>query len=48
MMRRHDDDIIKFTDRSMLKIAKFMEDLDNGYAFVINGNACPIENVDAV
>ena len=45
---RHNDDIIKFTDRSMLKIAKFMEDLDNGYAFVFKGNAYPIENVDAL
>ena len=45
---RHGDDIIKFTDRSMLKIAKFLEDLDNGYTFVFRGNAYPIENMDAL
>jgi hypothetical protein len=43
---RKGEDIIKFTDRSMMKIARFMEDRDRGYAFVIQGQVYPIDTVD--
>lgn len=43
---RKGEDIIKFTDRSMMKIARFMEDRDRGYAFVIQGQEYPIDTVD--
>lgn len=44
---RRGEDIIKFTDRSMMKITKFMEDRNDGYAFVFQGRAYPIENVNS-
>ncbi len=41
---RNGDDLIKFTDRSMMKIASFMEDKEDGYTFVFQGKKHPIEN----
>lgn len=43
---RNGADIIKFTDRSMMKIAHFMEDKDGGYDFVMQGKKYPINTVD--
>ena len=41
------EDIIKFTDRSMMKIAAFMEDREDGYDFVFHGKRFPIVTVDS-
>jgi hypothetical protein len=41
------EDIIKFTDRSMMKIAAFMEDREDGYDFVFQGKRVPILTVDS-
>ena len=41
------EDIIKFTDRSMMKIAAFMEDREDGYDFVFHGKRVPIKTVDS-
>jgi len=43
---RNGEDIIKFTDRCMMKIAAFMEDRDNGYAFVFQNKAYPINKIE--
>lgn len=43
---RHGENIIKFTDRCMMKIATFMEDWDDGYLFAYRGKNFPIEMVD--
>ena len=43
---RQGEDIIKFTDRSMMTIASFLEERDNGYTFVIKGKEYPIDAVD--
>lgn len=42
---RNGEDIIKFTDRSMMKIAAFMEDRDDGYVFVFQNKQYPIKNI---
>jgi len=44
---RHKEDIIKFTDRSMMKMAALMEDTEDGYAFVFQGRKYPIDTVDS-
>jgi hypothetical protein len=44
---RNGADIIKFTDRSMMKIAAFMEDRAGGYDFVFQGKKYPILTVDS-
>ncbi len=44
---RHEEDIIKFTDRSMMKMAALMEDREDGYAFVFQGRMYPIDTVDS-
>ena len=41
------EDIIKFTDRCMMKIAAFMEDREDGYDFVFHGKRVPIVTVDS-
>ena len=45
---RHGEDIIKFTDRSMMKIASFLEERDKGYDFVLQGKKIPIDTVDSL
>ena len=42
---RHGKDIIKFTDRSMMKIASFLNDRDGGYDFVFKEERYSIETV---
>ncbi len=43
---RNGEDIIKFTDRSMMKIAALMEDRNDGYAFVFQNKQYPIKKID--
>jgi hypothetical protein len=45
---RHGEDIIKFTDRSMIKIASFLEERDSGYDFVFQGKPYPIVTMDSL
>jgi hypothetical protein len=45
---RHGEDIIKFTDRSMMKIASFLEERGERYVFVLKGKEYPIDSVDAL
>jgi len=45
---RHGEDIIKFTDRSMMKVATFMEDRNDGYDFILKGKKYPILTVDSL
>ena len=45
---RHGEVIIKFTDRSMMKIAAFLEERDSGYDFVFQENTYPIAIVDSL
>ena len=45
---RHGEEIIKFTDRSMMKIAAFLEERDSGYDFVFQENTYPIAIVDSL
>lgn len=44
---RRGEDIIKFTDRSMMKIASFLEESDSGYDFVFQGKTYPVVTVNA-
>ena len=44
---RHEADIIKFTDRCMMRIAAFMEERAGGYDFVFQGKKYPIVTVDS-
>lgn len=39
------EDLIKFTDRSMMKMAPFMEDREGRYYFVLNDKKYPINTV---
>ena len=43
---RNGEDIIKFTDRCTMKMAAFMEDRDDGYAFVFQNKAYPINKIE--
>ena len=43
----HGEDIIKFTDRSMMKIATYMEDRSGGYDFVFQGKKYPTMTADS-
>jgi hypothetical protein len=42
---RHGEDILKFTDRSMMKIAAFLEERNGGYDFVYKEERYPIKAV---